>query len=184
MKIITWSNELNLDEFYAEAARRGFDNNSSQKKMIDCLKNELEWQVWILYKNDRAVGSVASHTFDIMGPNSYRICVRNCAFPEALPKKTFNKKYFTEYQNISAQVFIPTCIKWVGIDKNLYITTNELEVGSQRLVHRIYMPSLEKQGVAKRIKEVFYRNTYQTVWQLYPVNFLEEINKYPRWQVF
>ncbi len=181
MILIPWNDNLDLGEFYAEASRRGFLNNASQKAMVDCLRNEREWQVWILYKDNKAVGSVAAHTFDIMGDNSYRICVRNCAFPDALPRKTFNKKYFTQYQNVSAQLFIPKCIEWAGEDKNLYITTNESEVASQRLVHRTYMPALQNQGVVSRIKDIFYRNTHQTVWQVHPAKFLEELNKYPRW---
>ena len=35
-KIVSWSEDLDLTEFYAEAERRGFANNSSQKAMVDC----------------------------------------------------------------------------------------------------------------------------------------------------
>jgi len=39
-KIIPWSEDLDLSNFYAEADRRGFVNNASQKAMIDCFRNE------------------------------------------------------------------------------------------------------------------------------------------------
>lgn len=181
--LIPWTEDLDLDEFYAEAARRGFDNNSSQKKMIDCLKNEKEWAAWILYQNDKAIGSVAAHSFDFMGPNSYRICTRTCVFPDANKNKNLitNKKFTLEHQNVSAQFYFPKCIEWAGEKNNLYITSNNLESGSQRLVHNIYMPSLAKKGLATKIKDAMYRNTYQTIWKIEAKNFLEDLKNYSRW---
>jgi hypothetical protein len=41
---------------------------------------------------------------------------------------------------------------------------------------------MEKTGQMKRIKNIEYRNTQQTVWQLFPDKFLQELNRYPRWQ--
>jgi hypothetical protein len=41
---------------------------------------------------------------------------------------------------------------------------------------------MEESGQMKRIKDVFYRGTTQTVWQLFPDKFYEELDKYPRWQ--
>jgi len=67
-KTIEWSQDLDLTEFYSEATHRGFINNSSQKTMIDCFRNEREWNAWILYKNNRAIGSVAAHSFDDVVP--------------------------------------------------------------------------------------------------------------------
>jgi hypothetical protein len=88
-KLKEWDPSLDLTEFYSEATRRGFVNNSSQKAMIDCFRNEKEWSVWILYDNDRAIGSVAAHSFDdVMGPNSYRILTRVCTFAESRPSKS------------------------------------------------------------------------------------------------
>ena len=183
-EIVLWTKDLDLDEFYAEAARRGFYNNSSQKTMIDCLRNEKEWAAWILYQNNRAVGSVAAHSFDdVMGPNSYRICVRTCSFAEAVQRKSMItiKRLIAEHQNLTSQFFIPQCIEWCGKDKNLYITSNESKVGTQRLVHNIYFPTLVKSGVMSKIKDVHYRYTDQTVWQLNVDKFYEELNKYPKW---
>lgn len=184
-QLIQWHEDLDLDEFYAEAARRGFDNNSSQKKMIDCLKNEREWSVWILYQNNKPMGSVAAHSFDnIMGPNSYRICVRTCILPH---DRKYNavisaRRAIIGHQNLTSQFFIPKCIEWAGKDKNLYITSNENSSGSQRMVHTIFFPTLEKTGVMKRVCEVYYRGTDQTVWQLNTEKFLDELSVAPKWE--
>jgi hypothetical protein len=40
---------------------------------------------------------------------------------------------------------------------------------------------METTGQMKRITEMNYRGTNQTVWQLYPDKFYEELAKYPRW---
>jgi chaperonin GroEL (HSP60 family) len=63
----------------------------------------------------------------------------------------------------------------------LYITSNENDAGTQKLVHKIFAPAMEKSGQMKRVKDVDYRGTSQTVWQLFPDRFLDELNKYPRW---
>ena len=184
--LIPWTEDLNLDEFYAEAARRGFDNNSSQKKMINCLRNEKEWAAWILYQNNLAMGSVAAHSFDnVMGPNSYRICVRTCVLPHDREYKAIisAKRAIAEHQNITSQFFIPKCIEWAGRENNLYITSNENSSGSQRMVHTIFFPTLAKKGIMTKIKDVFYRGTDQTVWQINTEEFLKDLNIYPIWSI-
>jgi hypothetical protein len=40
---------------------------------------------------------------------------------------------------------------------------------------------MEATGQMKRIKEIDYRGTRQTVWELYANKFLEELDKHPRW---
>jgi hypothetical protein len=182
-KVIEWTPSLDLTEFYSEAARRGFVNNSSQKAMIDCFRNEKEWSAWILYDNDRAIGSVAAHSFDgVMGPNSYRILTRVCTFAESRPSKGLitPKRLIAEHQNLTDQFLLPQCIKWAG-HGNMYATSNTSKEASQRLVHSYYFPTLEKLGIVTKIKEAHYRNTDQTVWQIHPDKFLENLNLYPRW---
>ena len=39
-KLINYSDDLDLNSFYANALKRGFVNNSSKKTMIDCFANE------------------------------------------------------------------------------------------------------------------------------------------------
>jgi hypothetical protein len=183
-KIIPWTDELDLTDFYRHCSAKGFVNNSSQKAMIDCFQNEREWCVWILYYNDVAVGSVAAHSFDdIMGEGSYRIAARTCIFTDLLPTNTLRtKNQIITHQHITSQFLIPACIEWAPKGSRLYITSNENDAGTQRLVHRIFCPAMEESKQMKKIKEVFYRGTQQTVWQLFADKFYEEMGKYPKWQ--
>jgi len=193
-KIITWTEDLDLSRFYAIAAAKGFVNNASQKMLIDSFKNEREKQVWILYYNDNAVGSVAAHSFDEMGENCYRIAARTCVFSDLLPRSADRiedavgigglrtVKGIVTHQNVTSQFLIPACLEWVPKGSSLYITSNENESGTQRLVHRIFGPEMEKTGQMRRIKDMQYRGTQQTVWQFFPDAFWETINKYPRWK--
>jgi hypothetical protein len=41
-KIVPWSIDLDLTEFYKGAAARGFENNSTQKMLVDCFQKE-DW---------------------------------------------------------------------------------------------------------------------------------------------
>lgn len=184
--VIPWSNKLDLEVFYAKAHERRFVNNSSEKALVNCFDNEREKQVWILYFKGVPVGSVAAHSFDdVMGANSYRIAARTCVFTDHLEGaygtalRTIS--VVTEHQNPTAQFLIPTCINWCPKGSALYITSNNNDAGSQRRVHTIFGPTLESQGTMKRIKDVYYRNTNQTVWQFFPDVFYEQINSYPRW---
>ena len=181
--LVEWTPELDLSDFYAEAAHRGFVNNSSQKAMIDCFHNEREWNAWILYEDDRAIGSVAAHSFDDVIPNSYRILARVCTFAEARQSKGLitPKRLVAEHQNLTDQFLLPKCIEWVAGRGRMFATSNASKEASQRLVHSYYFPTLEKIGVVTKIKDVHYRHTDQTVWEIHADKFFENLVKYPRW---
>jgi hypothetical protein len=184
-KVIPWTAELDLTEFYTEAARRGFENNASQKSMVDCFAKEKYKQVWILYHNSEPVGSVAAHSFPEMGEDAYRIAARTCVFTDRLPgvygKALRTISVITDHQNPTAQFLIPTCIAWTPPWADLYITSNENSVGTQRLVHNIFAPAMEHLGLMKQVKQIDYRGTRQTVWQLFPDRFLKDLENYHRW---
>lgn len=182
-KVIPWSADLDLHEFYAIAKDKGFENNASQRMLVDCFNNEHVKQVWILYYNDVAVGSVAAHSFPEMGEDAFRIAARTCVFTDMLPTNTLRtRNQIVTHQHVTSQFLIPTCIEWCPPWADLYITSNENDAGTQRLVHNIFGPAMEATGQMKRIKDIQYRGTLQTVWQLFPDKFLEELNRYPRWQ--
>jgi hypothetical protein len=181
-EIKKWSPELDLSEFYATAKSKGFDNNASQKMLVDSLSTEKEWAVWILYYNNNAVGSVGAHSFPEMGEDAYRIAVRTCVFTDHIPTNSLRtKNQIVTHQHVTSQFLIPTCIAWAPPWASLYITSNENSAGTQRLVHNIFGPAMESTGQMKRIKEIDYRGTKQTVWELYADKFLNELEKYPRW---
>lgn len=181
-KIIPWSEDLDLSEFYKHAEEKGFVNNSSQKTMIDCFRKEDSWQAWMLYYNNQAVGSVAAHSFSEMGDNAYRIAARTCVLTSLLPTDTLRtRNQIVTHQHVTSQFLIPACIDWAPEGSRLFITSNENETGTQRLVHKIFGPAMEESGQMKRIKNIFYRGTNQTVWELFPDKFYDQLNKYPRW---
>lgn len=181
--IVEWNPELNLTDFYKEAGERGFANNASQKAMIDCFRNEKLWKAWILYQDEKAIGSVVAHTFDdVMEYGSFRVLARTCTFGTARPHGGLitPQRLIAEHQNLTDQFLLPTCIAWTGKD-NIYATSNDSKIASQRLVHRYYFPTLEKLGIVERVKEVHYRHTDQTVWKIHGDRFLENLERYPRW---
>jgi hypothetical protein len=180
-----WTDELDLSSFYEDAKVRGFENNCSQRVLIDCFQKEKLYQVWILYYNGIAVGSVASHSFPEMGENAFRICARTCIFTDKLPRGHVRNLTYTvkQHQNLTAQFFIPACVDWAGRDKDLYITSNMSPVGSQRLVHTIYCPALVETGALVKFPEIFYRGNYQTPWRLDVAIFLDQLNQNPRWEL-
>jgi hypothetical protein len=183
-KIIPWSSELDLADFYNAAAAKGFKNNSSQELMINCFYKEKKWQAWILYHNDIAVGSVVAHSLDCL-PNAFRICARTCILTNHLTGPYGNalrtKRVITEHQNPTAQFFIPTCIEWCDNDADLYITTNASTVASQRRVNNIFAPLLEKTGVLELAHVLEYRGHKQNFWKLNVDRFYNQLNKYERW---
>lgn len=182
-KLIEWDKSLDLSDFYAEATRRGFVNNSSQHAMIDCFRNEREWNVWILYNGERAVGSVAAHSFDDVMPGGYRILTRVCTFAEERQGKGLitPKRLVAEHQNLTDQFLLPQCIEWVAGRGRMFATSNASKEASQRLVHSYYFPTLAKIGIVSKIKDVHYRHTDQTVWEIHADKFLENLERYPRW---
>jgi hypothetical protein len=173
-KIIPWTPELDLTDFYRYCTAKGFDNNASQQDMIDCFGNEHEWCVWILYHNDVAVGSVAAHSID----EGYRICARTCVLSELLPLNTLRtRNQILTHQHVTAQYLMPTCIEWVGTKGDMYITSHPSKVGTQRLVHSVWGPSLEKTGVLTRAFEKEYRGHLQTFWKLNVNIFIDQLEK-------
>lgn len=184
-EIKKWTPELDLTKFYATAAAKGFANNASQQMLVDSLSKEKEWSVWILYYNNKAIGSVGAHSFPEMGNNAYRIAVRTCVFTDELDgaygTALRTKSVITENQNPTAQFLIPTCIEWCPPGSKLYITSNESSIGTQRKVHNIFGPLMERHGMMKRTTDINYRGHVQTVWELFADNFYKTLNKYPRW---
>jgi hypothetical protein len=181
-KLVKWSQDLDLEAFYNNAKLRGFENNSNQQSLVDCFSKEAHAQVWILYDNDRAIGSVAAHSLDIL-PNAYRICARTCVLTDQthLSHLRSLNKTIKQHQNITAQYFIPACIEWAGRDKQLYISTNESSVGSQRAVHTVYCPALESTGVLSKDYVLQYRGHEQTFWRLNVEEFYKQLEQFGKW---
>jgi hypothetical protein len=184
-KLEEWNENLKLDNFYRECCKRGYINNSSQKKMIDCFRNESVWNAWILYKDNTAIGCVAAHSFDdIMGQNSYRVLTRTCAFSEYSPVSGLltKNKMIAQHQHFSDQFFLPKCIEWCNSEK-IYVTSNESNKASQRQVNNIYFPTMKQLGLVKHVKKIYYRGLEQNIWQIFPKKFLDHLDNCPKWNL-
>jgi hypothetical protein len=181
-KVIKFSDDLNLEEFYQKARIKGYKNNTSRYWLKDCFSTETESETWILYYKNKPVGSVAAHSFSEMGKNSYRIAARTCVLTDEIDTITLRtRNQIITHQHATGQFLIPVCIEWAGRENNLYITSNESESGSQQLVHRVYFPAMQKSGQVEKVCNLEYRGVLQTVWKLNVNRFYEELNKYPRW---
>ena len=182
-KMVEWNKDLDLANFYSEAGKRGFVNNASQKVMIDCFHNEREWNAWILYNDDKAIGSVAAHSFDDVMPGGYRILTRVCTFAEERKDKGLitPKRLVAQHQNLTDQFMLPQCIEWVSGRGRMFATSNASKEASQRLVHSYYFPTLAKLGIVEKIKDVHYRHTDQTVWEIHPDAFFTNLERFERW---
>jgi len=187
-KLVPYNDNLDLTEFYASAKERGFKNNQDRHSMIGTIEQEREWNAWILYCNNRAVGSVAAHSFDsVMGPGSYRILARTCVFTDQLQGSYATGlrgiSVITKHQNPTSQFFFPVCIDWTPPNSRLFITSNESDFGTQKRVHNIFFPALERLGQVKRMGSGEYRGINQTVWELDRWAFLEALERHGRWPV-
>tara|TARA_X000000368_G_C22775786_1_gene599226 strand:- start:163 stop:732 length:570 start_codon:yes stop_codon:yes gene_type:complete len=177
-KLLPHNDWMDLDDFYKEAAEQGYVNNSNRKIMIDAFKNEEKSQVFILFKEDKAMGATAVHTFPEMGENSYRILTRTCVVGGML-HNAGSMGRMKRCEDLTSRFYVPKMIQWCGMDSNMYCTTNDLEGGSQRAVHRIWLPIMSKQGLFTKIKEIDYRGVTQTVWKLNPKEFLAHLENNP-----
>lgn len=182
-KLVEYSDSLDLSEFYSKANERGFTNNNSRKSMIEPFKNEREFKAWVLYQDSDIIGSVSCHSLDILGPNSYRICARTCTFAESRPYSSLItvNRLIRQHQNLTDQFFIPAQIEYLGRDKDMFISSHPSDVGTQKMVHNIYCPTLCKLGILDKYCELEYRGHLQTFWKLNVDRFYENLSKYPRW---
>lgn len=183
-KLIPFNESLDLEEFYDECRQRGFENNSSQKSMFDCFKNEREWAGWLLQYRGQTIGGVCCHSFDdVMGPGSYRLLARSVCFTDKSHKTMHNlRSYICKHQSVPSQFFIPVGIQWAGRDKKFYGTSNNNTVGTSRISNNIWFPKHAEQGAFSKAKEVFYRGWNQNVWELNTEIFFDQLKKFPKWE--
>jgi len=183
-KLIPYSDDLDLSEFYATAKERGFDNNADKHMLVETIAKEDEWQVWMLLYNNKIVGSTAAHSFPEMGTNSYRIAVRTCAFTDMMHiTRARTRQGVVEHQHVSPQYFMTAGIEYFGKENNFFITSNGNAVGTQRRVHRTWAPLLQREGTLSKECDLHYRGTDQTVWRVNVDKFYEDLDRYGRWPI-
>lgn len=182
-RIYEYNDNLNLDQFYKTATERGFYNNNSKEKLVDTFTHLNSWKVWIVYYNNTAVGSVAAHSLEELGilGNAYRIGARLCSFDNLIgDRKTLRTRntVLVKHQSLTSQLLIPICIEWLGKEKDLYLSTNENETGSQRLVHKTACPTWNKSGILDKPIDLEYRNAIQSFWKVNVEEFYTQLRKH------
>ena len=183
-KLIPYSDDLDLSEFYATAKERGFDNNADKHMLVETIAKEDEWQVWLLLYDNKIVGSTAAHSFPEMGANSYRIAVRTCAFTDMMPiRHARTRQGVVEHKHVSPQFFMTAGIEYFGKGNNFFITSNGNAAGTQRRVHRTWAPLLQREGTLSKECDLHYRGTDQTVWRVNVDKFYEDLDRYGRWPI-
>jgi hypothetical protein len=183
-RIVEYTPELDLSEFYAEADKRGYENNNSQKAMFDCFRNEREWMGWMLEYNGKYIGGVCGHSFDdVMGPDSYRIFARTCVITELTHRPSFYTRNtcIVQQQCAAAQFFVSIALQYFGKDKKFYATSNTNFVGNQQRVNRVWFPIQEKLGRFDFVKTQFYRGCDQNIWQLNIAEWEKSLSMYEQW---
>ena len=175
---------MDLSFFYELCLKKGFMNNSSHLRLIDTFKQQRFYKLWILFYNNLPVGTTAAHDFDdVMGENSYRICVRTCLLSEMLPiKHVRTKDGIVNHQNIVSQIFIPVTLGALPNGSKCYITSSDKDEASMKKVNGIWTKLLSRQGVLEKVKDVFYRGTNQTVWLLNNQQFFKQLDQSARWE--
>lgn len=169
-EVVEFNKDLDLSEFYSLAKERGFENNSNQHVLYDTFSHLDRYNVWLLYYNKRAIGSVAAHSLEELGVlgDAYRIAARTCFFT-GLDEKHYNLRTLNQiktHQSITPQFLIPACIEWAGRDKDLYISSTDNSVGTQRYVHKTYCPALQSTGVLEEPIELEYRGGFHCFWKV------------------
>ena len=178
-----YNENLDLSDYYRLATERGFYNNNTKEKLIDTWLHMDRWQVWLLYYNKTIVGSIAAHSLEELGMlgDAYRIAARTCTFDDLVgQRKTLRtaNTIIAKHQNLTAQFLLPLCIEWAGKNKNLYISSNENDTGTQKYVHRLYCPGLQKVNVLESPVEFEYRGAIQSFWRMNVPEFYRQMDEF------
>jgi len=178
-----YNENIDLSSYYKLAHDRGFYNNDCKEKLIDTWVHMNRWKVWFLYFNDQIIGSIAAHSLEELGilGDAYRIAARTCTFDDLTGQRNTLRTANTiiaKHQNLTAQMLLPLCIEWAGKDKNLYISSNENDTGTQKYVHRLYCPGLQKIGILEKPIELEYRGAIQSFWKMNVDEFYQQMESY------
>ena len=180
-KIKLYNNDVDLSEFFIEAHKKKFYNNSSQEMLIDYIKKYEDAKLWLLLHNNNVVGTVVAHKLEelgILGKDAYRIGARTCVLTHLIGKdrvKSLKGKTDIHYSHAS-QFLLPACIEGVGRDKPLYLSTHTGDVGSQNKVHNFWAKYFHKAGVLQNPLELEYKGTFQTFWKINVDKFYETLS--------
>ena len=181
-KLEKYTNQ-DLTQFYKDAEVKGFYNNSSKEMLLDYIEKYNDTQMFLLYWNDRVVGTSVCHSLKelgILGKNAYRISARTCIINNYIGGTRAHSVHNYRHSPMNhwtSQMLTPVCMYAVGLDKPQYISTNTNEVGSQSKVHRIWSKIMHDQGYLKDPIELEYKGSFQTFWRVDVEFYLKKLNE-------
>lgn len=185
----TYDGTQDLTEFFIEAERRRFYNNSNADMLLKSLENEIDANLFLLYNAERIIGCVVSHKLqglEILGNPAYRIGARICVLSHLVQGHRLHNTMRNlrnaprPHDHPSAQFLIPACIEHCGRDANMYISTHPSPIAKQRAVHTRWAPEWRKQGFLEDPIELEYRGTIQSFWKFNVDNYYKEMED-ERW---
>jgi len=189
-RVEIYNETQDLTNFFLEAEKKGYYNNSNIKILLSSFKkNEEETTLFLLYNFENIVGCVISHRLnglEILGKNAYRIGARICILSHLIQGNRNHRtlrslrKAPKPHDHISAQFLIPACIEHCGRDKPLYISTHSSSIAKQRSVHKYFAPEWHKQGFLEDPVELEYKGTFQFFWKFNVDAYYEEMRD-ERW---
>jgi hypothetical protein len=169
--IVEFNKNIDLTEFYKQCNLKGFYNNCNEDVLHNNMIHFNDFKVFLLYFNDRCIGSVGLHSLEelgILGDNAYRIAVRTCILSHLidgnrlLKVQNYSKAPMNHY---ASQFLITACINYAS-GKPMYISTNDSKVGAQNKVHRTWAKIMNQQGYISDPIDLEYRGKIQSFWKL------------------
>ena len=185
-----WKTEIyngnqDLSNFYLEAEKKGFYNNSSPEMLIGYIEKYNDATLHLLYFKNLIVGTVVSHRLkelNILGKDAHRIAARTCVLTHLIDNWKSGLKRYNDlvWNNPTAQFLIPACINYVGKENPMYISTHTGGVGKQNAVHRVWTKAQVNAGILTDPIELEYKGSFQTFWK-FNVDTFEEIINANKW---
>jgi len=165
--------KMDLNQFYEEARKRNYHNNDSYESMIKPFEDLPDTKIFILYYNNRVVGTSISHPF----LNGYRIFTRLCVFIDMTHfQGCWTPQIFKRHQHVTPQIFFREHSKLKG---PLYFTTHSENTGKMTSMHRSVTKWLEECEIINWWGDINYRGCVQSVWKVNTQKWLNDMNKYP-----
>jgi len=188
--VIPYSASLDLSEFYQNAREQGFYRHTDPS--VFDYDRELRAQVWIIYKDNRPIGSFAAHTAfprpEFKGQIAYMIWNSMCILDHT-PIGVFGPKTFHYgHQNIMSQIVSPVCIRWVyeqegTEDINMYSAFIENRPPPYNKVANKFHQRYQKSGYVTAYKtSVIGADTVQW-WTVNHKLFMKDSDRAEKWPV-
>lgn len=173
-KLEIYNGSQDLTQWFEDADKKKYVNNSSKEMLIDFLQNEEDSTLFLLYNNNRIVGNFVTHKLGglgILGANAHRVAARMCVINDYIegPRKISGLRSMNAencHDHINHQFLYAAGLQYLGLDTPMYVSSHPSDVGSQKIVHKKYCPKLLELGLLEEPIELEYRGHFQYFWKI------------------